>query len=330
MKKKLARALALGLTTCIVSSSAAFAADYSGQWIRNTSSSMGGIWYPMAVAMDLIWEESLPGIATKVVTGSSAENVRLVANGETEIGWCHSVAIVDALNGNAPYDDGGDYTTINHIATIHPAAIHCYAYKDSGIETLADLNGKNVAVPSAGSTAATAVINFLEQEYGITEETITEAGGLLVYGSNSDSITMMQDHQIDVFFSQSTYPSSDIAEMESDLKLVSFGDEQVDDFVAKSGQWLVNTIPGGTYTNNPDDYKTISSYVMIACPASMDEELVYQMTKSMWENLDKIQEASADAKAFMSLDIATVCKDIVPLHPGAERYYKEIGVLTEE
>ena len=51
------------------------------------------------------------------------------------------------------------------------------------------------------------------------------------------------------------------------------------------------------------------------------------MTKSMWENVDSIYEASADAKAFMSLEIATICKDIIPLHPGAERYYQEIGVL---
>ena len=54
---------------------------------------------------------------------------------------------------------------------------------------------------------------------------------------------------------------------------------------------------------------------------------VYDMTKSMWENVDSIYEASADAKAFMSLEIATICKDIIPLHPGAERYYQEIGVL---
>ncbi|MEY8420355.1 TAXI family TRAP transporter solute-binding subunit [Oscillospiraceae bacterium 44-5] len=301
--------------------------SYKGQWIRNTSSSMGGIWYPMAVAMNLIWEENLNGISCKVVTGSSTENVRLVANSETEVGWCHSVAIVDAFNGVAPYDDGKDYSNIGHISTIHPSAIHVFATKSSGITSLADLNGKNVGFGNAGSTSTVVSMQLLEQEYGITEASIVAAGGTVAYSSNSDAITMLQDRQLDVYFSQSTYPSTDIAELESELTLVPIDADKLENFLTNNDKWLPCTIPGGSYTNQPNDYLTLASYVMCAVPLSMSEQQAYDMTKSMWENVEQIWEASADAKAFMSLDIAVICKDIVPLHPGAERYYKEIGVL---
>lgn len=350
MKKCLSRAISLTLALCIslsmtacgsgdqngnspsdstpaTSGSQGGGTSYKGQWIRNTSSSMGGIWYPMAVAMNLIWEENLDGISCKVVTGSSTENVRLVANSETEVGWCHSVAIVDAFNGAAPYDDGGDYSNIGHISTIHPSAIHVFATKSSGVTSLSDLNGKNVGFGSAGSTSTVVSMQLLEQEYGITEASIVAAGGTVAYSSNSDAITMLQDRQLDVYFSQSTYPSTDIAELESELTLVPIDQDKLEDFLANNDKWLPCTIPGGSYTNQSDDYQTLASYVMCAVPLSMSEQQAYDMTKSMWENVEQIWEASADAKAFMSLEIATICKDIVPLHPGAERYYKEIGVL---
>lgn len=325
--KKTICILCAALVLCMSLSVMAEGTDYSGKWIRNTSSSMGGIWYPMAVAMDLIWEENLSGISTKVITGSSAENVRLAAAGETEIGWCHSVAIVDAFNGRSPYDDGGDYTNIGHLATIHPAALHCYAAKNSGIQSLADLNGKNVGFGSASATVTVAMKTLLEEQYGITEESIIAAGGTVSYGSNSDNLTMMQDHQLDIFFSQSTYPSTDITEIEDDLVLVPIDADKLEAFIGSSAQWLPCTIPGGTYKNQPEDYNTMASYVVIACPLTMDEQMAYDMTKTMWENVDRVWEASADAKRFMSLDIATICKDIIPLHPGAARYYQEIGLI---
>lgn len=342
MKKRLiglalALAMILSLTACgnekntadtpANDGQAAASDSYKGMWIRNTASGMGGIWYPMAVAMNIIWQDNLPGISCKVIAGSSSENVRLVANGETEIGWCHSVAIVDALNGEAPYDDNMPYENISHIAAIHPSAIHIYARKDSGITSIEDLNGKNVGMGSAGSTIEKVTSQILSEEYGITKDTIQAAGGTVVYTSSSDMVTMIQDKQLDAFFSQSTYPSSDVAEIESDLVLLEIDGDKLENFLANHENWLSCTIPGGTYSNQPDDYTTLASYVVAACPMSMDEQEVYDMTKSMWENVDSIYEASADAKAFMSLEIATICKDIIPLHPGAERYYQEIGVL---
>ena len=350
MKKRLIRAISIALALCMslslvacgggnqsdnspsgsitaTSGSQGSGTSYKGQWIRNTSSSMGGIWYPIAVAMNLIWEENLNGISCKVVTGSSTENVRLVAKSETEVGWAHSVAIADAFDGIAPYDDGGDYSNIGHLAAIHPAAIHVFASKSSGITSLADLNGKNIGFGSAGSTSTVVAMQLLEQEYGITEESIVAAGGTVAYSSNSDAITMLQDRQLDVYFSQSTYPSTDIAELETELTLVPIDQDKLEDFLASNDKWLPCTIPGGTYTNQPNDYQTLTSYVVCAVPQSMDEQQAYDMTKSMWENVQQIWDASADAKAFMSLDMATVCKDVVPLHPGAERYYKEVGVL---
>ena len=242
MKKRLiglalALAMILSLTACgnekntadtpANDGQAAASDSYKGMWIRNTASGMGGIWYPMAVAMNIIWQDNLPGISCKVIAGSSSENVRLVANGETEIGWCHSVAIVDALNGEAPYDDNMPYENISHIAAIHPSAIHIYARKDSGITSIEDLNGKNVGMGSAGSTIEKVTSQILSEEYGITKDTIQAAGGTVVYTSSSDMVTMIQDKQLDAFFSQSTYPSSDVAEIESDLVLLEIDGDKL-------------------------------------------------------------------------------------------------------
>ena len=296
-------------------------------FIRNTASSMGGIWYPMASAMNIIWQKNIDGIGCKVVPGKSAENVKLITRGETEVAWCHSVGIMAAYNGVSPYDDGLDYKNeIAHIATIHPAAIHIIVREGSDIGSLGDLNGKRVGFASIGSSLNEAIVDLLEL-YGVTEETIVNAGGTVLNVSNSESATLMQDGQIDVYFSQATYPSTDFQEMENNVRFLGIEQDKLDEFLTDHANWKLATIPDGTYKNQDGDLNTFSSYVMLACRANMDEELVYQMTKTMWENLQDIHDVSADAKRFMSLDIALTCEDIIPIHPGAKRYYKEIGLM---
>lgn len=296
-------------------------------FIRNTSSSMSGIWYPMATAMNTIWQKNIDGVGCKVIPGNSSENVKLVAKGETEVAWCHSVGIMDAYAGKAPFDDGLAYQeNIAHIATIHPAAIHIIVREGSGIESLGDLNGKVVGFGSIGSTLNAALTDLLAL-YGITEETIVDAGGTVLNVSNSESATLIQDGQIDVYFSQSVYPSTDTAEIENQVKFIGVEEEKLAEFLKTHENWKEAIIPDGTYANQDGDLHTFSSYVLLACRANLDEELVYQMTKTMWENLDNIHAVSADAKRFMSLDGALTCADIILLHPGAERYYKEIGAI---
>jgi len=294
-------------------------------FIRNTTSAMGGLWYPMASAMNIIWQNNIPGVAPRVMPGNSVENVKLLSDEETEIGWIHSIGILDALDGIPPYDDGRDYTNVTHLTTISPSPMHVLLRNNSGIQSMADLNGKVVAVAMVGTSMNVAVEAMLAQEYGITPATITAAGGTWLNLTHPEAINMIADGQLDCWFTQSAI--NDFLEIEAFSEIYHLPRETVDSFLEKNPTWAPAIIPAGTYNMLDRDMYTFSSYVIIGTPTSMNEELIYQMTKYLWENVGDIHEVSLDATRYMRLEIATIMADKIPLHPGAERYYREAGVL---
>ncbi len=295
-------------------------------FIRHTSSAMGGLWYPMASAMNIIWQNNIPGVIPRLMPGTSVENVKLLTTGETELGWCHSIGILDALDKVPPYNDGKDYSKIAHITTISPSAIHVLIHKNSGITSMADLNGKVVAVAMVGTALNGAVEAMLEEEYGITPKTISDAGGTWLNLTHPEALTMLADGQLDCWFTQSAI--NDFQEIEHAAQILHLPREVVDSFLAKHPTWAAATIPAGTYAILDKDMYTFSSYVILGCPNDvLDEELVYQMTKTMFENIADIHEVSLDARRYLRLEHAAIMADKIPLHPGAERYYREMGVL---
>ena len=296
-------------------------------FIRNTCSAMGGTWYPMASAMNLIWEANIPNVYPKVIPGSSVENVKLVADKDTEIGWMHSIGALDGINGVEPYNDGKDYGSIAHITTLTASPVHVVVHNGIELESLADINGLNVAVAMPGTSMNAAVEAYLAEEFGVTPETITAAGGTWLNLAHPDAISMLQDNQLDVWFIQSAV--NDFQEILSCSYIYDMPKETVDDFLKNHPTWSAATLPADLYNNGflDHDYYTFSSYVILAVPNDLNEELVYELTKYLWENIDKIYEISSDARRWAKLENAALLKDQIPLHAGAERYYKEIGII---
>ena len=327
--------LVIGLSACTGSEQSTESADttevetvsFEGQFITHTSSATGGIWYPMATAMDTIWEEQLK-VVPKLMPGSAEENIKAVADGSTDVAWCQSISLIDAYKGNSPFNDGKDYSSVSVIACIHPAAVQPIVLKTSDITSLEELGDKGVGFGPVGAGQDVGMTAFMEKEYGITRETLAANGGIGMNPTNSEVTQMLQDGQLDLAFMMGTYPNSTLKELEFSpgIKLISLDENKIDDFIASYPNWTKWTIPAKTYEGQTEDVLTISRFALLICKSSMDEELVYQMTKTMWENVQQVYDASSDAAAFMKIDSALVV-DGVNLHPGAEKYYKEIGIL---
>jgi TRAP transporter TAXI family solute receptor len=254
-------------------------------------------------------------------------NFTSVVTGEYDIGWTHAALKEPASKGEAPFDKV--YTGICSISTMHPADVSFMVRKDSEVTSIADLADKNVAFLTPGSTAYFPTLRLMEEEYGITPESIEKNGGTVNYMAQAEAAAALQDNQVDVFVQLFPHPATPVVEMDTTfgIRLLGIEKDKMANFLKKYPNWQADTIKAGTYSGMTSDINTLVTYMFMGVKDTMDEELAYQLTKTLWENIDDLYAVSADAKRYSTLELAVITKDVVPLHPGSERYFKEIGVI---
>lgn len=200
------------------------------------------------------------------------------------------------------------------------------------VYVLYDINAYQLRVGfgAVGSALNVFLEDYLKVMYDITPESIVANGGSVSYMSDSEMSSAMADGTIDVGFALGTYPKTSPQELENSpgLRLISFG-EDLDKYLETNPGWGKFTIPEGTYMGQDTDYETATSWAIMSIASDMDEELVYRLTRVAWENIEEEGEACAAIRNFMKLEDTLKPMSGAELHPGAARYYKEIGLLKE-
>lgn len=297
------------------------------QYISMFTSTPGGDMYNMAAAIAPIWEEKLNVVAS-IGPGGSLSNYNALATGDCDIGFDHQCMHYWGERAEGPFDEVVE--GMSYMAILFPATVQCFSTTaNTVVQNISDINGKRVGFGAVGSALNVFLEDYLNVMYGITQESIVAAGGSVSYMSDSEMTSALQDGIIDVGFALGTYPKTSMQELENNpgLRLISFGDDLYK-FLETNTGWTTIEIPAGTYSGQDEPYITATSWAIMSISNTMDEELVYRLTRVTWENIEEAGEACVAIRNFMKLENTLEPMNGAALHPGAERYYREIGMLT--
>ncbi|HML46719.1 MAG TPA: TAXI family TRAP transporter solute-binding subunit, partial [Clostridia bacterium] len=278
-------------------------------------------YYPLGGDIANLFNTTIEGInANAQATGGSAENLRLIDSGDAELGTVQNDVSAYAYEGIDSFD-GEVINSFSVITSLYPEVIQLVARTDAGIETIQDLKGKRVSVGAAGSGTYFNAVHLLAAA-GMTLDDIEEQ-----YLSFAESGDAAKNRQIDAFFCTAGIPNAAITELASgsDTKVIALSEETVTNLLAAKPFYVDFTIPGGTYPGMDADIRTVAITALLVCSNDLDEDLVYQMTKNLYEKGEELLTHAK--KAEITLETALDGIGTLPLHPGAEKYYKEVGLI---
>lgn len=327
MKKALALATAVLLLAVLVAGCSGGGGQSSGgqssggqKFINIATGGTAGTYFPLGGALAEIWNKNIPGAnATAQSTGASVANVNLLKDGKAEVIFVQNDIAYYAYNGTEMFKDN-KYEDLRGLATLYPETIQIVTRADKGIKTLSDLKGKKVAVGAAGSGTEANARQILEAA-GITYKDIQ-----VQYLSFSEAANNLKDGNIDAAFVTAGFPTAAVQDIAAQHKIVIIpvDDKTADALISKYPFYTKTVIPANTYNGQTEDVKTVSVKSMLAVSAKMDEETAYNLVKTMYENLERLKTAHAVGEKI----VPEVGKEgmSIPLHPGAEKYFKEKGL----
>ncbi|HEY9539154.1 MAG TPA: TAXI family TRAP transporter solute-binding subunit [Kiloniellaceae bacterium] len=321
------RRLAAGMVLGSVVVAATISLAQSPAFFRIGTGGTSGTYYPIggliANAISGTENSGVPGlVATAVSSNGSVANINAIQSGSMESGFSQSDVAYWAYTGTGLYEGKGKVEDLRLIATLYPETIHIVARKDAGIESVADLKGKRVSLDEPGSGTIVDA-RIVLAAYGLTEEDVEAE--YLKPGPAGDRL---RDGALDAYFFVGGYPTGAISELatSSGISLVPISGPEADKLLEDYGFFAKDVVPEGTYAD-VGETETISVAAQWVTSAEQPEELVYNIVKVMWNDATRKSLDAGHAKGkLITLENATTGLGI-PLHPGAERFYKEAGVL---
>ncbi|MBI5792311.1 MAG: TAXI family TRAP transporter solute-binding subunit [Rhodocyclales bacterium] len=294
---------------------------HAQEFVTVLTGGTSGVYYPMGVALSQIYGKAMPGAKTSAqVTKASAENLNLLQAGRGEIAFTLGDALNEAWKGNEEAGFKTPLKKLRTIAAIYPNYIQIVANADSGIKSLADLKGKRVAVgaPKSGTElnardifkgAGMSYKDFAKVEY-------------LPFG---ESVELMKNRQLDATLISAGLGVAAIRDLATSVKIVLVPIPA--DVVAKIGEaaYQAGTVPANTYNGQTEATATVAIQNFLVSHEGVSTDAGYKMTKAIFEHLPELQAAHAAAKAITRENAAKAPP--APLHAGAEKYYREVGLI---
>lgn len=281
----------------------------------------GAAFYPIGVSMADILTNNFGIQATAQVTGGALENLQLVQEGTIDLGITMGNSAQTAYEGTGDYE-GTAYTNVSALfGGLSKGFFQVVVLEDSPIQSMKDLVGKKVCMGPAGN-GAISVAATIWNAYGFGVDDVNAT-----YLAYDDGISQLTDGNCDAVVVQAAIPSSAIQELAASGKGYRFipVEQEIADKLCEEYQYFgYDTLKSTVYDNNPVDTQTMIITNMVVVRADLDEDVVYEMTKAMFENLDKIKESH---KAASGLSLEGAVRTSIPMHPGAERYFKGIGAM---
>lgn len=309
------RAIAAGAT--LVTAPLAAQAE---EFINILTGGTSGVYYPIGVALSEIYGQGIEGARVQVQsTKASVENLNLLQQGGGEFAIALGDSVKYAWEGNADVGFAAPLDKLRGIAAAYPNYIQIAAVTDSGITTIADFAGRSVSVGAAKSGTelnARSILGALGLSY--------DDLGKTEYLPFAESVELMKNRQLDATLQSAGLGVASIRDLASSVPttIVSIPAEVADTLGAP---YQAAIIPAGTYEGQTTDVSTLAVSNFFVTHADVSEETVYQMTKLLFENLDGLTAAH---KAATAISLETALDGMpIPLHPGAERYYREVGLI---
>lgn len=290
------------------------------------TASVGGMNYPIGIAMTKIWSREIPGMkAVAIATNGSPHNIDLLRTKDIDVAQCRAIEAMKAMEGLEPYPEkmpwiraitGGLFTD----------AIQVFALKDKGINSIEDFKGKKIAVGPVGSGGEVDAREILKA-YGLTYDDIKPQ-----FIEASQAIEMMEDGLVDAGILGLSQGNAAAAELMLTGKVVMLpiSDEAVKKFQEFSPYMVRRSVPANVYPNQDYEVPSVGSpadHVIVR--EEMPDDIVYAMTKALYENITEMQEVSAVMKQFSKDLVFPESEILVKYHPGAKKYFLEQGWIKE-
>jgi len=265
-----------------------------------------------------------PGlIASALSANGSVANINAIAGGTLESGFSQSDVATWAQTGTGIWEGRDAVDNLRAIANLYPETIHLVASASSGITSVADLKGKNVSLDEPGSGTLVDA-RIILGAYGLTEDDI-KANFL----KPDQAADRMRDGAMDAFFFVGGFPAGAIAELASqeDIVLIPISGAEAEAVTGEYTFFAENVVPGGTYEGVTDDVTTLSVGAQWVTSADQPEDLIYGITAALWnENTRKLLDSGHQKGKVITVETALDGVGI-PLHPGAEKFYREQGLI---
>lgn len=281
---------------------------------------------PGSRACDKGGQCGVPGlIAIAQSTTASVFNNAAVQNGELEAGLAAADVTRSMYLGEGKFE-GKAHPKLRLVANLYPEDLHLVMPPGSSISNLGDLADKRVGIAQAGSGTQVAVLQMLE-EWGVTRDNMEEAEL-----NNSQSAERLADGQLDAYFYAAGWPVAAMVQLASTkgMSLHSFSEEDLQKINGIIPAYIPSKIPGGVYEGIDSDVLTPAVSAMLVVSSDLSEDLVYGITKALWNDntrklLDNGHAKGKQITAETALDGVEALG--VPLHDGAAKFYKEAGLL---
>ncbi|RNF40213.1 TAXI family TRAP transporter solute-binding subunit [Planococcus salinus] len=297
------------------------AADAVPQDLAFGSATVGGFWYTLSAGMADKMAPLYPDSSVTIVEGGSVSNLLGLDKGTFALGFANGQTVPEALEGKNAFKEPVE--NVSTVATLYPNVFHMVVREDSDIHSLEDLKGKTVSPGIAGYSGELAFQDMLE----VAGMSYDDLGGIEYIGT-ADGADLLRDGHIDAIVGMVAAPLSTFEELDTTvgIRLLPLEDDMVASLNEMNEGYLPYTIEGGTYSNITEDINTVAGYtVLLVNNDLMGEDSVYELTKMIFENQEHWTTLSTIMNDFSPE--YSVENNVGNLHPGAEKYYKEVGAL---
>ena len=295
--------------------------DASAQNYKLMTGPQGGVWVPLGGTLKAMFEKAIPGASVQTLPGAGIANVKGVQEGKADFGFGNSISTVDAVNGVAPFTEKA--SNVCQVANLYPQYFQVVVLADSGISKIEDLKGKSIAVQTRGNTAE-AISQHILQAHGLKYE---QMGKVNFMASYNDAVALLKDGHAQAFTLGTTIPASSVMDLATarDIKLIPVTDAGLAAMKKINAGYNKVIVPANTYPKQTKDEPVIGYSTHFITQCKLPEDKVYAVTKAM---ATQVADLAAVNKAMAKLTPKDMAEDIgVPLHPGAAKYYREVGAL---
>ncbi|WP_417260853.1 TAXI family TRAP transporter solute-binding subunit [Celeribacter sp.] len=285
-----------------------------------------GVYYPTGGAICRLVNKGRAehGIRCSVEsTGGSVYNINTIREGELDFGVAQSDWQYHAYNGTSRFEENGPFEGLRAVFSVHPEPFTVVARADAGVKDFSDLEGKRVNIGNPGS-GQRGTMEVLMAALGWTTDNFALATELKI----AEQSAALCDNQIDAMVVTVGHPSGTIQESTTacDSVIVNVTGEAVDKLISENSYYRTATIPGGMYRGTDEDVTTFGVGATFVTSENVSEEAVYAVVAAVFDNIEDFRKLHP---AFANLDpkeMATAGLS-APLHPGAEKYYREHGLI---
>lgn len=321
---------AIGAFAALAFVPSSHAKDYSTDYgpITVAAGSVGGSWFVGATALLDLFDNNIDGLSYSVGPGGGVGNPHSVQQGEAQMAIAYTTNLHAAAEGHDPYGD--PLEDLRAVMNMNITSVmHTFALEQTGLETLSDIAeqeyGLAIDTGTRGTGGEQAAGRILEA-HGASYDNLRSWGGQITHSEYREALDRLRDGHIEAFMNDDVvgHPLFVDVTVSRDLNLLGFSPSTIDELQENFG-YIPSVIPEGTYDGQDKEVLTVGQQQALFVHKDMPDELVKNMLELIFENKERLATVHSSFEN-LDLDIAPINLS-VPLHPGAEEYYNESGVL---